>query len=345
MSAGVARDLLELPRWALALGAPGLARALGAPWGSLRNRGDTLVRDRDQGGWLNLPRRGWSTPLRFAERHPRAARRLLSLALADWPVRFAEAPAPAPGLPEVSFVIGHRGDGRVPLLLTTLASVAAQEGASVEAVVVEQAVDPMLSGRLPPWCRYVASVPPRADLPYSRSWAFNVGAREARGRILVLHDNDVCVPARYAAELVRLDAAGFEGARLQRFVFYLDAPSSDVVVSARRLDRAVPAAVVQNCEGHSLALRREAYAALGGHDETFLGWGGEDNEVFDRCLTLRFHDHAYLPMLHLHHPPQPGKDGAKPNQSYFEERMAIPAARRIEELAARPWGRREGPLG
>ena len=63
-------------------------------------------------------------------------------------------------------------------------------------------------------------------MPYSRAWAFNVGAREAGGRILVFHDNDILAPARYAAELVRVMARGYQVARLQRFVFYLSAADS-----------------------------------------------------------------------------------------------------------------------
>jgi hypothetical protein len=260
-------------------------------------------------------------------------------------VTFRDAPAAPASDPLVSFIIGHRGTPRLPHLLAVLGSLAAQQGAPVEAVVVEQAAEACLPGLLPPWVRHLHTPPPLPAMPYSRAWAFNVGARAARGRILVFHDNDVCAPAGYAAELARVFAAGFEAARLQRFVFYLGEEHTAEVFRLRQAttDRP-PLEVVQNCEGHTLAVDRDVYFGVGGHDETFLGWGGEDNETFDRLRTRRLHDCAYLPFLHLWHAPQPGKGPTHPNSAYFEERMRVPAAERIAELARRGFGLPHGPV-
>jgi hypothetical protein len=90
-------------------------------------------------------------------------------------------------------------------------------------------------------------------------------------------------------------------------------------------------------------VRRDVYFDVGGHDEFFLGWGGEDNEMFDRLRTCRLHDCAYLPFLHLYHAPQPGKSGAHPNAAYFERRMRLDARARAAELAQRPFGVMTGP--
>ena len=93
-----------------------------------------------------------------------------------------------------------------------------------------------------------------------------------------------------------------------------------------------------------VAVAREAYLRIGGHDEAFLGWGGEDNEFYDRCRLLRFHPWGYLPFLHLWHAPQPGKVKPGGTLAYLDEAMAVPREERARKLAAHPFGSPEGPL-
>jgi hypothetical protein len=268
---------------------------------------------------------------------------LLRAAIADWPIGFADRPQHLGT--NVSFIIGHKGTERIPLLIATIASVAAQENAAIECVVVEQSQESVLDGLLPSWVRHVRTPPPAPDMPYSRSWAFNVGARAAAGDWLVLHDNDVVVPRRYAVELLRLGAAGYEAARLQRFVFYLGREATEAVLTSRPFPTShPPQQTVQNCEGHTVAVKRETYWRVGGHDEAFLGWGGEDNEFLDRLRACRLHDYAYLPFVHLYHEPQAGKGSKHANTAYFDGRMRLPPSTRVAELLARPFGSPSGPV-
>ncbi|MDP2324508.1 MAG: galactosyltransferase-related protein, partial [Gammaproteobacteria bacterium] len=248
------------------------------------------------------------------------------------------------GAPAVSFVIGHRGEERVPLLLATLASLKAQDGCGAEIVVVEQATRPILQERLPEGVRWIHQVPLVPDMPYSRSWAFNRGAEEARGRVVVLHDNDILAPAGYAAEIVRLAVEGFEAMRLMRFLFCLAQEATAEILrspgSATRLLRnSSPEAIRQNCHGGTIAVTREAYFRIGGHDEGFVGWGGEDNEFFDRCRLLRFHPWGYLPFVHLWHCPQPEKSRPIGAQGRLREVMVVPREERVRKLvgAGRSW--------
>jgi hypothetical protein len=285
----------------------------------------------------------WCSALFHCQNYPETGKRLLLTALNEWPVRFSNTLAPVDA-PEVSFIIGHRGTVRLPHLSATIASIAGQLDTPIECLVVEQANKAEIKDHLPSWVRYIHTPPPQESMPYSRSWAFNLGARHARGRILVFHDNDVCVPAHYAAQLCEIFDSGFEAARLQRFVFYLSpAHSRQIMETQVMAPLHAPENVIQNCEGHTVAVGRDVYEEIGGHDEAFLGWGGEDNEFFDRLRTRRLHDCAYLPFLHLHHAPQPGKGTTHPNTTYFESRMRLPAIQRIAELSQRPIGSPEGP--
>ena len=97
--------------------------------------------------------------------------------------------------------------------------------------------------------------------------------------------------------------------------------------------------------GGSIVARRDAYDAIGGFDESFVGWGGEDNDFFDRAAFLGgVHRFAYMPILHLHHAPQPGKlslsTGAIERYRVMEN---IDPGERIARLRALEQGRIEGP--
>ena len=288
-------------------------------WVRFRNRDERLSIDAATGGarceWV------FSSDLHIANVFPPAGRALMRRALAEWPIESASAPRVS-GAPRVSFIIGHRGDARLPLLLETLGSIAAQRDVPVECIVVEQSS--AKSATLPSWVRHVHTPIASDALPYNRSWAFNAGARVAQSKLLVLHDNDILVPAAYAAELLKRQAEGHEFIDLKRFLFYVDA--------RKRLER-----VSQNLLGGSIAADRDAYFAIGGFDESFAGWGGEDNELWERAATRRTFTFGYLPFVHLWHAPQPEKPAAQAGggAQRFAELTRIPAEERIRALRER----------
>ncbi len=265
-------------------------------------------------------------------------------ALREWPVAFADRPPGAPDdRPDVSFVIGHRGIERLPHLARVLATIAAQAGAAAECVLVEQSARPEIAGSVPDWVRYLHTPIPEG-MPYSRAWAFNVGARAARGGLLVFHDNDMLVPRSYASEAMAIRGKGFEVMNLKRFVFYLGERDSALVLEGAPVGGR-PERVIQNLEGGgSVAVDREAFFAVGGFDEAFVGWGGEDNEFWERSAVRAVWPWGYLPVVHLHHPAQPGKIRRERSTArLLDERSLLPAEARVRELSARAFGRVEGP--
>ena len=310
------------------------------PWLQIRNRNETMAMN---ARGVQCPWR-FSSELHIANVFPSTGRRLMRRALARWPIAMRDAPE-AIGPPRVSFLIGHRGIDRLPHLLATLRSIAGQSGAAIECIVVEQSVAPEIERSLPPWVRYVHTALPRPDLPYCRAWAFNVAARRAQSDILVMQDNDVIIPERYASEAVDRVMEGWSFVDLKRFLFYLDGEATNRVFETGAAPRGVAAMVVQNLDGGSIVARRDAYEAIGGFDESFIGWGGEDNDFFDRASFLggvyRF---AYLPLLHLEHPPQPGKTSPATGavRRYHDIEVIDPGVR-IARLRAIEQGRMTGP--
>jgi hypothetical protein len=306
---------------------------------AVRNRSETILWSPDGEGvrcdWQ------WTSDLHVGEVFPSAGRRLMRIALDDRPIRFASAPEAREAV-DVSFILGHRGSARLPHLLASLRTIAAQENASIECIVVEQSVVP--EADVPPWVRLIHTPISRPDFPFCRSWALNVGARAARGRVLVFHDNDMLAPAAYASELLRRFDAGAEFIDLKRLTFYLSEADTNAFFAGAPLAAMRRMTVVQNLQGASIAAGREAFLAIGGFDESFIGWGGEDNDFWDRARTRRVFDYGYLPFVHLWHAPQPEKaDRANaPAVVRYQELVHIDPQTRIVALRERGFGRTDG---
>lgn len=311
-------------------------------WVLVRNRSEKLESAPDKTGMRCCWQ--WTSDLHLARVLPSAGRRLLQRALRDWRINFAQTPIMAAENPQVSFVIGHRGSSRLPHLLTTLRTIAAQRGVNCECIVVEQSDKEEVKLHLPSWVRYIHTKPPVPEMPYCRSWTLNVGARIARGALLVFHDNDMLVPMDYAAEMWRRYRDGYEVINLKRFVFYLDELETKQLFDTSTLaPGARSETIIQNLEaGGSVAVCRNAFLSVGGFDESFVGWGGEDNEFWERAQTRRVWPYGYLPIVHLWHPAQPRKwDAANPTLQHYQGLSRMPPEQRIAELSSRNFGRPE----
>jgi hypothetical protein len=315
---------------------------------AIHNRAEQLERAPDRSGYrLVAP---WTSPLHAPGVLRGLGRSLLARALADHPIDLSQdQPAPSGTEPAVTFLIGHRGSSRLVQLFATLRSIAGQHDCAVECIVIEQDVTSQLEGRLPGWVRLVHTPPPAADMPYCRSWAFNVGARHARAPVLVLHDNDMLAPAGYAAGIVARVREGYEVVNLKRFVFYMTMGQSQSIAArgATALHGMAPESVVQNLEaGGSIAITRDAFERIGGMDESFIGWGGEDNEFWERAKTQRTWPWGTLSLVHLWHASQPGKhEAGNPTAARLRALAEIPPVERIARLHAVPRGDTSGPSG
>lgn len=276
----------------------------------------------------------FTSELHVANVFPRLGAAVMQAAFARWPIVLRDRPADVRA-PQVSFVIGHRRLERLPHLLMTLRSIAGQDGAGVEAIVVEQSTTPEITSSLPDWVRYIHT--PSTD-DYNRAWTLNEGVAAARGEIVVLHDNDMLVPSRYAGECVARLSEGVDFLEPKRFTFYLDENETRRVFESGEVRTDVPATIVQNPLGGSIVARRTAYLAAGGFDESFVGWGGEDNEFWERAevggKASRF---GYLPFVHLFHAPQKGKLQGKdaPAVKRYYDLRSIPPQERIRRLLAK----------
>lgn len=305
-------------------------------WLWVRNRKEILKSSTNGEGvkcdWV------WTTDLYLPKLFPIVGKWLVSRALNNYPIRFADVPSDLSAMPEVSFLIGHRGLERLPLLLMTLKSIAAQTNCHFECIVVEQDNERLIQDKIPDWVKYLHTPLPEKEMPYSRSWAFNVAARAAKSNCMIFHDNDMLVPHEYAYQLLKYHKKGYEFINLKRFIFYYTKADSEKIISENKLlKNCSPESVVQNLEaGGSFSADKDAYWEIGGFDERFVGWGGEDNEFWERANTKSVYPYSYLPIIHLWHSPQPKKqDPDNTMLAYQRERSSVPPVDRIDELLSR----------
>jgi hypothetical protein len=178
-----------------------------------------------------------------------------------------------------------------------------------EVIVVEQDVAPTLTG-LPavPGLRYVFAYNPG---PFNKSWGFNVGVRYSSGSVLAFADADV-VCGSFPVAVARC-RAGAPVVRAFRGIHDLDEAQSELVCEdlsclsdpgflQRPPDRAAAGEVPPVC-GALVLFRREFYMLLGGWDERFLGWGGEDNAMDIKVARAQIQPLVMnvADGVHLHH--------------------------------------------
>lgn len=316
---------------------PNLSRKLGWEWHDLCNRNESIRVDKNSNGriceWAN------TSALTFAKLSPRAGGRFLQHCLKQWPVQFRSEPSSISSAPDVSVIIGVRGTARIPQLIATIESVFGQKDCEIEVVVVEQSWDQQVVEILPPGVRYVYTKPTVENMPYNRSWSLNVGARTAKGRVLVLHDGDYVVPNEFAKNISKRIVDKVDALRLPRYIFYLDRQNSEVVQTTKSFDSVSEVSQIVQNNPTPMAITREAYLRIGGHDEAFYGWGGEDNEFLERVRTLNHCEGAFLPIFHMWHPEAPNRSGDR-NRDNLERICAAPVAQRIEQLTGRNYGRK-----
>ncbi len=309
----------------------------GQTWLDLCNRGQRLEPDPISGGrvchWTG------SSLLTAPRLFPQVGARLLRKCLQEWPIQLAGLlpPGSPAEQPRVSFIVPVGGDSsRIPHFQMSVASLRAQSDCPCEIIVVEHSVEACYRAAVPPECRYLHVPADPQAAGYNKAAAMNAGVRLARAEILVLVDADMLVPRRLAAWVTERFAQypQLAAMRFARFIFNTDETDSGRLVDSGPF--VVPPRiqfVIQNTP-MPLATRRVAYDEIGGHDESFVGWGGEDIEFLSRLRTLSLSEGGRIPIVHVWHPFAPQKANGHRNQEFLDQALSVAAEVRMTRLKA-----------
>ena len=310
--------LHERWRLELVLRAPGLARRLGLEWVDMRNRNERLEKTSDGAG--RICRWQDSSFLTVCRTFPATGARLLRHAWCERRVGSA---------PPVSVILPVRGEERFAAVAFVVETLRRMVGPESEILVCEHAA---ASCYARDWSRGVRHlfVPAAAGEVFNKSKAMNAGARAARNPVLVLLDADAVPPPDFVARAVACLDGGWEAVRPVRFLFLLDeAASREFLRRGSAEDVGAVAFVHQNNPGLATVIRRATYFEIGGHDERFEGWGGEDVEFLDRARTRKMYPGSFLPAIHLWHAPAPQKQSGHRNNELLRRILAEPTESRV----------------
>ncbi|MFD7706339.1 glycosyltransferase [Streptomyces sp. NPDC059786] len=171
---------------------------------------------------------------------------------------------------------------------------------------------------------------------FNKAWAVNVGvvSTPAETEVVCVLDADILVDRYFVARnTTRLHDSG-HGTHLPfRWSLSLDEPSTLRAIAARVDAGAadVPESVLRGLllrepPGGCVWLRTEVFHAIGGFDERYEGWGGEDDDVVARLAAaaplVRYDD----ALLHLNHPrPEMTRSDGAPFNAHIEPMSWTPA--------------------
>ncbi|MEJ3744408.1 galactosyltransferase-related protein [Actinomycetes bacterium KLBMP 9797] len=204
------------------------------------------------------------------------------------------------------------GDSRLRNLLACVAALRDQApGAGQFFVTVVEADDrPRWRDVIEPFVQQYLFL--RQPNMFNKSRTVNTGVLNSPvpTELLCVLDADVLVDRHFVARnAARFSEPGAVGHLPYRRMSCLDAPSTHAAIRERCF-RAAPdirreairAYLLREPPGACFWLTGAAFHLLGGFDERFEGWGGEDNDVVDRATLLdgfrRFDDELW----HLDHP-------------------------------------------
>jgi len=231
---------------------------------------------------------------------------------------------------DVHVVIPFRdrdGTGRLRNLLACLTALRDQDFAAdrVTVTVVESDDRPRWRSVIEPLVECYLHLP--KDGLFNKSWTVNVGVVQTPvdPSVICVLDADVLVDRDFLALNTDRLAAGGRRAHLTYHRMYcLDPSSSNALIAGRclrgeagsSLDHA-RAHVLREPPGACLWATSEAFHAVGGFDERFEGWGGEDDDVVERLALVGPVDRFDEPLLHMHHPRPTMRIDGKPFNAHL----------------------------
>ncbi|MFE9609912.1 glycosyltransferase [Streptomyces sp. NPDC006012] len=221
--------------------------------------------------------------------------------------------------PEAAIVIPFRGSdphsARIRNLLATLSALSQQTCARhrYRVVVVEADSEPRWQSLIEPACDVYIFAPHTGR--FNKAWTTNIGVVQGAtgAEAVCILDADILVNDDFVERAItRFQVAGAQAHWPFRDMLFLDARCSELAIRGRCIKReaAVPhpmmrGVYVRRPPGGCIWLRNGLFRRIGGMDERFEGWGGEDQDFEWRVDRYGSLDRHPDPIVHLDHPRMP----------------------------------------
>ena len=214
-----------------------------------------------------------------------------------------------------TYIISYRHSGeRFNNLKRTLEWINSFSGADV--IVVEQDKHSKIKDiKLP--CRHIFL---KSNMPFNKSWGFNVGLKYANSNLIVFGDSDLIMdPQEFIKSVQMLDQ--YEMVNPYNSVIDLNPQESgaglDQILTINRAGRGeTDIQKVPLCGGICI-FRREAIHKIGGWHEDFIGWGGEDDFQSVKVKNfLTWHENT-AKCFHIYH------DRSAPDMKWYQRNLQL----------------------
>lgn len=187
----------------------------------------------------------------------------------------------------------------------------------VELIIVEQDT----SSKLPAYSlrgfKYIFT---KSSLPFNKSMAFNVGTKHATTKVIVFGDSDLIMDPQEFINAVKL-LENYEAVNPYSKVIDLEpnenGMSLEQLKSINRPGRGETDIQKTPIAGGIIMFRKEALIKIGGWDESYIGWGGEDDFQGHKIRVLLNWTECPYRCYHLHH------EKVKPNVIFYQRNLQL----------------------
>ena len=160
----------------------------------------------------------------------------------------------------------------------------------------------------------------KSNMPYNRSWSFNIALKYSTSPILVFGDSDLIMkPDEFIEGLKALQT--YEMVSPYYSVVDLVQQESGLdfnqIISINRPGRGETDNQKINISGGIAMFRKDAISKIGGFCEEFIGWGGEDDYQTMKVKNFLTWTELKYRCYHLYH------EKAQPDMKWYQRNLQI----------------------
>jgi predicted glycosyltransferase involved in capsule biosynthesis len=187
----------------------------------------------------------------------------------------------------------------------------------IELIIVEQDKSPKLPAFSLKGFRYIFT---KSDLPFNKSWAFNVGTKYSNTNIIIFGDSDLIMDPQEFINSVKL-LEQYESVNPYNRVIDLNPEENglgiDILKKINRPGRGETDIQKVPIAGGIIMFRKDSIFKIGGFDQSFIGWGAEDDLVSHKIKQLLTYIEVPGRCYHLYH------EKAKPDMMFYQRNLQL----------------------